>query len=168
MEAALGGLAGYTDPNDQINAVNQVVDGGAVSPELLARVAGSQGVAPDAVAGQVESIRAGFEAQARSTVAAMGLDPEAVFTHAWEVDPEGMEKAQRDHATQRSTEGYKALARSYVENLDTLDPQAVLNAEFGNGVTAYQHGDKIILQDHLGRTFEWKAAVRAGIVSVGR
>ena len=168
-EAVLGNLVAGTDPNDQISAVKQVVASptGEVSPELLAHVAGTLGTNPEALAGQIETIRSGFEAQARTAVEAMGVNPDAVFEHAWANHPDQMKRVMNDHAMKRSTDGYKSLARNYIENLDTIAPEAVLGADFADGVTAREDGGKIILTDANGTTYEWRTAVRSGIVSLG-
>ena len=49
-------------------------------------------------------------------------------------------EAMIEQGTQRSTAGYAALAREYVANLDTIDPDAILGASFPEGQSARRDG----------------------------
>ncbi len=176
-EKAFGDLIQGTAANDQISAVKQMIESptGEMSPELSGHMATAMGIEPEALAGQVETVRAGFEAQAKATVEAMGLDADKVFDYAREHNPELSQKVVNDHVMGRSTDGYKALGQDYLTNLDTIDPGALLDPEGplkahlanGWGVRRQDRSGEIILTDPNGATYEWKSAVRTGVVSVG-
>lgn len=166
-EESLAALAGLADGQTALQAVDQIIAGGDLSDDIVNRVAGTGGMEATALRGQVGQIVADFETQARTVVQRSGLDPEAVFEWAHENQPDLMRDAMKSHATQRTTSGYDKVTQAYLENLDTIDPEAILGASFANGATAFRHTDgSVILKDHMGRTFKWRDAVRNGLVSV--
>lgn len=94
------------------------------------------------------------------------MNDEAVIEWAREHRSDQFTKAMEEQATKRTTDGYVALARDYLTNLDEVDPDAILEADLADGLEARREGDKIILRAATGQTFDWKTAVRAGIVTV--
>lgn len=83
--------------------------------------------------------------------------------------PELMQRAIRQHATQRTTAGYQAVAKQFVENLDRIDPEAVLQAELPQGWTAKQtKGGRVVLVSPQGREHSWQALAKSGRLTVSR
>lgn len=166
-EESLVALLGNTDGNDQLTAVNQIVDTGEVSDELVNHVASNLGIEPEALNGQLGTMVSEFESQARATIDQSGIDSEVVLEWARENDPDTLRQAMMDQATKRTTSGYTNITQRYVEQLDTIDPDAILNANLQNGLKAHKDDSgRIVLTDSLGRSFEWRNAVRGGLVSV--
>lgn len=161
-EAAQG-----ADVGDVMSAINAFAQGEMIREDTVGRIASSLGLEPGEASDRIETVRAGFESQARAMVAKTGLDPQAVFDAAWKDAPELMQNAIRHHAMERNTGGYQAVVNHYVLNMDTLNPDAILNAEFPDGTKAHRgQTGKIMLATPKGR-MEWKSAVRAGFVKIG-
>jgi len=53
VETSLNELIAETNPHDQLAAMHQVAETGEVSPELIAQVAQSMDIEPEALTGQV-------------------------------------------------------------------------------------------------------------------
>lgn len=166
-EESLATLVDQVSPNDQINGLNQLVDNGAVSDELVGQVASNLGVDPSAVHGQIGSIVSEFETQARATINKSGVDSEAVIEWARVHAADELRDAMMAQGQKRTTAGYADIAKSYVERLDTIDPSAILNAELKDGLKARRDdGGRIILTTPSGSSMEWRSAVRSGLVSI--
>ena len=98
-------------------------------------------------------------------------DPEVIqSTIDWlyENRSEGMSAAIRNQLTRRSTSGYKTLATDFLSNLDTIAPDAILNADMGSGISANRDSaGKINVTIPDGRSLSWKDAVRLGFAKLG-
>jgi len=166
-EEVLGALVERVDGNDQTAAISQLIDTGELSEDLVGRVAGNLGLDPNTLQGGMGKIRADFEAQARTTIATTGIDPDAIIDWAHENEPALMRQAMMDQATKRTTSGYLDVAQEYLTRLDTIDPESILSAGFHDGIKAHQGGDgRIVLTLSNGSTVLWKDAVKTGLVSV--
>ena len=153
----------------QIAAIHDIAETGDVSEVNLARLASEMRTEPGKVMEMMDTIRPAMEQQARAAIAEAGVDPDEVFAWAAQAKEGKVRDAVKHHLTLRQTRGYKELAKEYVRNLDTINPDAILNAEFGNGVSARRDAQgQIILKDAQGREFEWQSAVLNGIVRLGR
>ncbi len=100
------------------------------------------------------------------TLVKYGVEPEAL----WEYynQPTNLPKLQaavRQHAMTRSTAAYGELAKEFLSNLDTIDPAAILEADFGGKGSAHRDANgKIVVTSPNGTTMSWAAAVKAGLV----
>jgi len=104
--------------------------------------------------------------QAMATGETQGMHRDVCLAWALQNHPDMYKMAVINHATKRSTKGYQEIAAKYVASLDTANPDAILNAQFGEGITASKaRNGEIILHTPQG-DFEWKASVRAGRVSI--
>ena len=167
IESDIDTLLESSSPDDQLAAIAQVAESGQVSSELIAATAQASGVSPEVMTEQVGNVIAAFETQARDAITeATGIDSQVVIDWMKAEHMGALKAAEYAHATKRSTSGYTELAKAYVENLDTIDPEAILGATYPDGQSARRdgRGDIIITVD--GQEFTWRSAVRAGFVSL--
>jgi hypothetical protein len=156
-----------TSPMSQIAAVHELATEGAISERRLGELASQMRMEPAQVQAMVDSMRPVFEAQAENAVASFGVDPAEVFEWAQEVRPREYRDAVNRHLTMRNTQGYQQLAQHFVQHLDTINPNMILNAEV-NGGKVESIGGRIIVTDAAGRRFTWSEALAAGVMELGR
>ncbi|SCA54831.1 conserved hypothetical protein [Candidatus Terasakiella magnetica] len=168
IEASITEIAQGANQGDVLSFISTFANNaGEINETAMGRIASSMSMEPEAARDQAATITAAFEAQAHATIEqATGMDSQDVINWAHENEPELMKKAMMQQATQRNTHGYQEIATKYVSNLDTANPDMILNADFGEGVEAYKKGKDIIIRHPKGET-NWKTAVRAGIIKVG-
>ena len=168
-EAVMQELIDNTSAHDQVSIINDITSGnGMLDEHTINRAASEAGLDPAVMHGKIESVAGAMRTQASAAVAKHGVDPEAVWSHFNE--PANLPKLQaavREHAMTRSTASYNVLAQEYVENLDTIDPEAILSADFGGQGKAHRDANgKIVVTDANGTTYTWKSAVKAGIIKL--
>lgn len=166
-EDAFRQLLQETQPGAQIAAVNDVVKMGEISERAMIDLAVSAGIEPSQMAERVAPVIAAFQAQADNVISDHGVDPQAVYDWARENKNSALQDAMRKLGMMRQTGGFAALAKDYVSTLDKHDPDAILNAQFGDGVKVSKVQGKIIVETKDGQ-FTWASAIRAGIVKVGK
>ncbi|CCQ73925.1 hypothetical protein [Magnetospira sp. QH-2] len=167
-ETLITEVANGAQPSDVLSSIMSVAKTGEFNQAAMGRIASSLGQEPEAVMEKANSVRAAFESQAIRTVEKTGLSSDDVFGWAYEHEPKMMQEAIRQHTNYRHTEGYQPVIQKYVQNLDTINPDMILNAQFGEGVEAFRDdGGRIVLKSEKG-TVPWKTAVRIGMVSLGR
>ncbi len=54
----------------------------------------------------------------------------------------------------------------HVSTIDDRDPRAILNAQFGSGITTKQVDGKVIIVFPGGKEMSFKGALKAGLISV--
>ena len=168
IESDIDSLLESSSPDDQLAAIAQVAETGEVSAELITAAAEGAGVSPEAMTEQVGNVIAAFETQARDAITeATGMDSQVVIDWMKAEHMDALKAAEFAHATKRSTSGYTELARSYVEHLDTIDPDAILGATYPEGQSARRDGrGDIVVTGPDGVEYPWRSAVRAGFVSL--
>ncbi|AMK11342.1 hypothetical protein [Pseudodesulfovibrio indicus] len=167
-EKTLHALGHMVDQSTIYGALNRLAAGDDID-SYIGRAASQVGKEPGEMAEIVGSLRSHFEAQAHRAVASMGLDPDQCFDWVRENRPRELHKAIMDHATRRTTAGYKALAGEFMADLDKVNPDAILNADLGEGILeARQVGNEIVLKTASQGEITWKTAVKMGLVKVGR
>lgn len=169
-EAALAELVGNTTPGTQIAAVHEIADGGEITEETLVTLATELGVEnPVAAAEAIAPVQEAFEAQATATVEAAGI-PDAYEFWAWAYAERGpaMKSAIIDQGTKGTTHAYKALAQEYVQGLDKIAPDALLDAQLGDGVKVHKGTRGEIIITAKGRDMSWREALSSGAVSLSR
>lgn len=155
------------DAGAQTAVALDFIESGDVSEGNIGRVASAMGVEPHEARGMAQEVYRGFEAQAYQTVEKTGLDAQEVFAWAQKEAPETLKRAMHSHAMERSTKGYTEVANAYISNLDTVNPEAILGADFGSGITAKREGGKVILDLPGVGTVDWKGAIKSGLIRVG-
>ena len=144
-----------------------MAESGQVSDKLIEATAQAHGVTPEAMTEQVGNVIEAFAAQAHQAIAeATGMDSETVVAWMREHHMDALKAAEFAHATKRSTTGYTELAKAYVADLATIDPEAILGATFPDGQSARRDGRGQIIITVDGQEFTWASAVRAGFVSL--
>ena len=168
VETTMNSLIADTNAEDQLAAVHQVAATGEVSDDLVQKVAQEMGVEPEALQGQLGGVIAAFEVQAREALTkAAGVDSQEVLEWVWEHRADALNKAGIEQATQRSTAGYVALANEFVLNLDTINPDRILGADFSDGLSAHRDTNgKVIITGPDGVGHPWQSAVRSGLIKI--
>lgn len=146
---------------EQMEAVQQIVETGAVSDKTLGDIASQLGQEPGQVSERVSTIMAAAEKQARSVMSAGGLDSDEVVAWAQQHAPDKLNRAMHKHATQRNTSGYTELRNGYLESLGELNPQAAMSADLGPGNTTYMDKGRVIVRLANGQTMTWRSAIQA-------
>lgn len=163
LDQAVQGAGGQ----EVMAAVNAAATGQELSQETINQVAANMGIEPAEAAQLHGQIKAAFEAQALGALKEMGLDQEAVLW-AFENEPELFEDAVRRHTFDRTTEGYRELGRRYVEKLDQINPQAVVDAlpkELNPRIVPSPGGKSsiVVIKTPQGE-MSWRSAVMLGLV----
>ena len=164
-------LARDVQPTDAIGVINDLVETGEVNQNLLGSVASSLGVMPQEAAGYIDRVTAGFTQQAELTVARItgGIaSAEDIWAWARENDPQALKDAMRSQITERSTAGYKSIAKAYMGQLDSHQPEVVFNAAQAAGLepTWDSRSKQVILTLPDGRTMPYRQAVMLGIINL--
>lgn len=168
LEGLISSVAEAAPQQDVVSVINAVSSGEELPGQAFNQIADSMGLSRDEAMEQYETIRSAFEEQAyRAVEETTGIDAEAVFEWARENAPSDLTKAIRSQAMNRSTAGYRELATKYFENLDSIDPDALLSAQYPEGVRAVQEGGRVVLETPQG-AIPWRLAVRKGIAKVSR
>jgi len=168
VEDAIVDVATNASPGDVLNVLSSVAKGEDPKEAAMGRIASQLGIEPDEAYGRFETIRAGMEKQARQVVSKQGVDPDEVFDWAWKHRPEMMQQAIKAQATQRTTKGYRQIAKAYLENNNPHSADDILNAELPKGVTARKLPNGKVALNVRGVEVEFEQAVRMGWITVNR
>jgi hypothetical protein len=160
-EQTFTSLVESTSAGTQIAAVNDLATDGEISERHLGELASQMGVEPGQVQAMVEAMRPAFEKQASSAIESYGVAAEDVMEWAQEARPREAQEAVNRHLTLRNTHGYHKLAQHYVQNLDTINPDAILSAEVIGGKVE-RIGGKIVLTNAKGQRMTWSEALALG------
>jgi len=149
-------------------ALREVVQTGEVSHNTLVNIASELGMEPGQAAELMERVHSGYTAQAAAVISkATGMDPSAVHDWAMANAPREMQQAMQAHVQMGDTSAYVALANRYAQSLADTDPDAVLNAEFGSGITAQRHPDgNILLNIPRYGQMTYKQAVKMNLIRI--
>lgn len=173
-EASMDALASGVDLGTSMEALAELADGNAeVSERVLADAASQAGVEPQDISRHIETARAGFTQQAEAKIRSVigsAFEAGAFWDWAWNASEatELMQKSISDQVTKGTTHAYGDLATEYVANLDRINPEAILSADFGEGLGAIQDekGEVLITKD--GRPIgSWETLYRTGFVNLG-
>lgn len=164
-ERELGSYIGQPSM-DTIHAISELVDTGSLSQETASRLAGRED--PSAIIAKGQQFWNTFATQAGEVVSAVGADP-VEFREWAEANHKGrLRDAIMDHVHRRDVSGYQRLAKEFVANLDKINPDRILQAEFAHGITASMDSSgRVILRAPNGQQVEWRSAIRNGWVNLG-
>ncbi len=166
-DIAMSEIVETTQPTTQLAAIEDLIGQGEIGEHNLSQIAAQMGVEPEAVNEKVQPIIEAFTQQANSLVADYGVDPDSVWAWAHANCSEPLNKAMHRHGTMRQTTGYHGVVKAYIAALDETAPDAILNADFGPGVSARKdHNGKIIIRAGSHGEMPWKSAVRAGLINL--
>lgn len=169
-ESGLRQIGSSVPSADIYEGLNSLAKGEDVPTHVVGAMASHMGLEPGEAMETINTLRGQFEAQALHSVSGSGVDAQAIFDWARDNKPQELQRAIMDHATQRTVSGYKGLAQDYMNNLDSIDPEAIINAEFGGGISASMKTDSngrkaVVLSTPRGEV-DWKTAMRLGYVNV--
>ena len=77
-----------------------------------------------------------------------------------------MREAMRSHAMNRTPAAYEPIYRQYVASIAEADPEAVLSAQFGSGITATKVNGTVVLNIPGIGQVPYGVAVKQGFISV--
>lgn len=157
---------------DQLAILADIAKGGGIDSHNLSRAASSIGIEPERLHGAIGKVTEYFQKQAEASIGSTigGLEPAAVWEWAWQEMPRELEKAIYDHGHLRSPRGYAPIAQKFIEQMDQHSPDAILNAELGDGIKSVHrdHSGHMVLTAANGATMTWQAAVKAGLLNVSK
>jgi len=166
-EDVLGTICQGATPGVQMRGLMELTDTGSLSTNTLNAAATEMGIHPNELRGRVEQVLQGFHTQAARSVERLGCeDAEHFFAWAHANKGQAMQDAMRKHGTERSTAAYGPLYQAYVEDMANHSPDAILSAEFGDGVKAYQRDGRILVNVPGFGELPFQSAVRAELIRV--
>ncbi len=172
-EASMGELVTRASQGDQINALNSFFDDGVVSEEAINRLASSAGMEPEEVYRHVANIQIAYESKLPGVLAKEGVHDYEMFREWMWSDPTTAREAQsaiREMVVDGPASGFKGLAQSFTEALDTVDPVTVKTAceEAGIKVQPMPDGRGLLLTMPDGNQVPWSIAVKSKLFKVSR
>jgi len=167
-EATISTFANRVSPSTAVGAVLDIANGQPVRDSHISHAASQMGVEPSQVQAMVDQVRGAFETQARNVVGRSGVDADEVFSWAYQNKPEMMRQAIHDQAIKRTTSGYQKLAQVYLENLDAINPDALLGAQLGDGLEIKKGANgKLVLKTPMGEV-EYRSALKSGLIKISK
>lgn len=166
-EEDLGKFATHVDQLTQLSILGSILREQDIPEHALIRAGDQMGLSLDQARDRIEAIEEQLSNQWIAAVGKAGVYDLGDFVDWAKESPVRMQQvkeAMRDQVLNRSTRQYVALARTYLEDLDKRDPDALLTANYGPGVSAFKHGDEVILRLPEHGEVPWKSAVRLGLV----
>lgn len=166
LEASITEVASKASASDVVSVINAISKNEGIPEAAIGRIASQMGLEPGEAMARAETIRQAFETQALAAIGKSGFDAQEVVAWAWANRPDLMQKAIYSHATERHTKGYGNVVKAYLGGLEKSNPQAILNAQLPQGMTARQMRDGSIMVSTPHGDFPWSALLRMGAVSV--
>ena len=169
-EAVMQELIDNTSAHDQVSIIQDITSGdGTMDENTINRAASEAGLEPAVMHGKIASVAEAMRTQASAVVEKHGVSADDVFE--WANEPANLptlQAAVKKHAMTRSPAAYGEIAKSYILAMDEHSPDAILNADLGEGIrrTYRDHNGAIVLEDANGRGYTWKSAIRAGLVKL--
>ena len=166
VEEAAQTLASNVGENTQTRAILELAESGEVSENAINRAASEAGINPDEMRDTVNKAMGGFVAQASDHLAAKGVDPTLFYQWAKTEQSSEFKVAMLDHVRGRDVSAWNGLASRFMQNLDRINPQAILSAKFPNGGSAYMDPGtgNAVIRFPDGRTYSWAGALQAGLL----
>jgi hypothetical protein len=145
---------------DSQMAIKALLDNQQPGEDNVRAIATALGVEPQIARQQIETMRAGFEQQAREVAT------DSVLMWAKENRLDDLKAAARDQINVGSTKGYQKLQAAYVKDLPSINPNAILNSPDGQRLQAQKdrQGNITIVVPGAGRV-EWRAAIASGFIA---
>ncbi|ANY79174.1 hypothetical protein BB934_13915 [Microvirga ossetica] len=167
VEADLAALVQASTSSTQFAILGQLVSDGEVNPNTMSRVSSELGIHPQEAEARLGKVVEGFKAQAISTFHQAGIeDADEFISWAQQHRPEDFKAAMRNHGVERSTRGYQPLVQEYLSTIADRDPEAILEAQLGSGITATKQGSTVILTIPGVGQVDYKTAVRERLITV--
>ncbi|WP_404292409.1 hypothetical protein ACD578_08935 [Microvirga sp. RSM25] len=167
VEADFAALVQASTASTQFAILGQVVNEGEVNPNTMHRVSSELGIHPQEAEARLGKVMEGFKAQAISTFHQAGIeDPDGFVAWAQHNHPGDFKAAMHSHGVERSTKAYQPLTQEYLSTIADRDPEAILEAQLGQGITATKQGNTVILTIPGVGQVDYKTAVREGLISV--
>lgn len=155
-------LVDTTGGVEQMAAIQQVVETGAIDARTLGTLATQLSCEPGQLQERIAPIMQAFEDQARAAMSEGGLDSNDVIAWAQQNRADKLNLAMNRQATQRQTAGYAALRQDYLESLAEHNPSAALSADLGPGISQRQDAKgRVIVRLATGEEMEWRTALQA-------
>jgi hypothetical protein len=170
-EAALAEIIAQAGEGTSMAMVQSYLRDGDFDARLIDRAASQAGVEPAVLAAKVEAAASGLEAAMDARLESLGVHDHDLLAEWIGQSPERvqmMRDAVLSLMTSNSTAGWDAIAESYVQSLDTIDPEAVVEACEDAGIPVKKVGGKIVLTLPGGAEVSYGVAVRQGLIKVGR
>jgi hypothetical protein len=147
--------------------LSEMIEGGALSQDSLSRIAGATSLEPGEVVRRAETIRAGYEAQAREM---LGPWADHIISYANLRDRSAARKAVDRHINHEAPDAYDGLVQNFWLNLDKHNPDLILKAGNASEIGARRESNGTITVQVPGMPtrMTWGAAVRAGFIGKGQ
>jgi hypothetical protein len=161
-EAAMSEVIAKVPEAQALSLSRELIETGALSQEGLNIAAQKLGITPEEASARATQLHSAFHEQASRAV---GPASDEVFSWARANAPNELRRAITEQVNNGTTKGYAALNAKFVENLDTLHPQLLLESTATKALNVRKESDgKITVElPKLGRV-SWRVAVRSGLL----
>ena len=140
-----------------VNGISRVITSGELSDTDIATVAKHFNISPEEARTKATAFQESFTRQAHQAV---GPESHAIFDWARTTAPAALQEAMHDHVHSGSLAGYQNIANNYLQNLDTINPAAILDSEDGKKLNArLESNGRISIDTPRGR-MGWSSWVR--------
>lgn len=151
----------------QVAAVQEIISNGAVDATTLNRAASEAGIEPGEMQQRVDSFVQNFETQALKAIVSYGSDdPRGFIEWAQQHRPNDLKEAGRKQGLDRSTKGYEPMVREYLASMAEHDPESVMKAHFGGGITATKIKGQVVLNIPGKPPMTYRTALKEGLIKV--
>jgi len=160
-------LRGSVPGTELAGAYASYIEQGKLTDLTVNRIASHLMITPEQAAENLSLYAEALDDQRARALSSFGVtDIEGFEAWAKQAKPGMFKQARTEQITQGSVSGYRTLAQIYFENLDTIDTERVMSADFGSGITPRLSGGKVILNIPGVGQVPYRTAVSRGIVKV--
>lgn len=155
---------------DLVRAYREGLAGDTINPLTLQRLGEALGMDPKQAEGVMHGLADAFGKQETEALKRLGIaTPEDVHHfRAWVEADKDREYREAKHRQLISGDlgGIATLAQTYWRNLDKINPEAIMRADFGPGISVRRASNgEIIVRTPKGEV-SWGAAVRTGTITL--
>lgn len=144
------------------SVTRDLVEQGSLTPEAINLVAQRLGVTPEEAAAKANTVHAAYLQQANTAV---GPVADAVFDYARTTAPQALKDAINAHVQNGDLSGYRALHRTFIENLDHIRPDFLLSQDAVKALNGRRESDgTLTIETSKGVRTSWKNAIRLGLI----
>lgn len=160
-------LTAVVDEGMQGRAIRDIIQSGDIEESTLIRAASELGMDLGEFTGQVAPLVDAMRTKAGEILTASGI-PDLDHFVEWASTQQSRQykDACLSFGMRRDASGLKGLAQSYISDLHRINPGAILDAEFGGGITARQVNGRVVLSIPGRGEVDYAVAVRNRWISV--
>jgi hypothetical protein len=167
VEADFSNLVSGSSASTQFAILGQLVNDGEVNPNTIGRVSSELGIHPEETQARLGKVVESFKGQAVSAFRNAGVDDSDGFVEWCQHNrADAFKEAMQNHVIERTTQVYQPLVQEYLSTIADRDPEAVVGAQLGDGISVRQVGKTVLLNIQGYGEVDFKTAVREKFITV--